>query len=339
MPRIEDIGEFEVIRRLIAARPAVAGALVAAGDDAAVLRPSPGMDLAVTTDTFVQGRHWRAEWIGPRALGARLAAANLSDLAAMAAHPQWAVVSYGVRREHDVDDLLAFDAGLATALAAEGAGLIGGNFAAVDGPEWFGLTLFGACAPDRVWRRRGARADDLVAFTGAPGRARAAVALANRLGAPAADAWWAPLFEAWAAPGTRVGLAQSLAATEAVHAAIDVSDGFGADLSRLCEASGVGVEIEGAAWPRDLLLERAADELGVHLDALRSGPGDDYELILAIAPEARGACAAIAHEAGVPLGWVGRFTDHAGERTWMATDGARSSLPRAGWDHFAHGNG
>jgi thiamine-monophosphate kinase len=337
MVAIKDVGEFEAIRRMIAARPAVAGVVVAGGDDAAVLRPEPGMDLAVTTDTFVEGRHWRAEWIGARALGARLALANLSDLAAMAARPQWAVVSYGVRGDHELDEILAFDAGLAAVLADEGAGLVGGNCAAVDGPEWFGLTLFGACAPGRAWTRSLARAGDLIAVTGALGRAGAALALAQRFGAPAAGAWWAPLFEAWAAPESRVGIARALADTGAVHAALDVSDGFGADLHHMCDASVAGVEIDGAAWPIDPLLERAARDLGVPADTLRLGPSDDYELVLAIAPAARASCAAIARDAHVPLAWVGRFTDRAGERIWIEPDGARRVLPHSGWDHFAHG--
>ena len=347
MPRIQDVGEFEAIRRILQARPQVAGAIVGSGDDAAVLRPEPGMDLVVTTDTFVEGRHWRAEWIGARALGARLAAANLSDLAAMAARPRWAVVSYGVRGDHDLDALLAFDAGLGAALAAQGAGLVGGNFTAVDGPEWFGLTLFGACVPGRAWLRSGARAGDRVAVTGVPGRAGAALALAQRLGAPGragavaqsaappdTDAWWAPLFEAWSAPRPRVGFACALASIVAVRAAIDVSDGFGSDLAHICDASGVGVEIDSAAWPRDPLLERAASELGVTIEALRFGPGDDYELVLAIAPDARARCEAIARDARVPLAWVGRFTASPGERTWIDPDGARHRLPRSGWDHF-----
>ncbi len=347
MPRIQDVGEFEAIRRMLEARPAVAGAVVGSGDDAAVLRPEPGMDLVVTTDTFVEGRHWRAEWIGARALGARLAAANLSDLAAMAARPRWAVVSYGVRGDHDLDALLAFDAGLGAALAAQGAGLVGGNFTAVDGPEWFGLTLFGACVPGRAWLRAGARAGDRVAVTGVPGRAGAALALAQRLGAPGragaalalaqspapsdTDAWWAPLFEAWSAPHPRVGFACVLDAIGVVRAAIDVSDGFGSDLAHICDASGVGVEIESAAWPRDPLLERAAGELGVTLDALRFGPSDDYELVLAIAPE---RCEEIARDAKVPLKLVGRFTANPGERTWIDSKGERQPLPRSGWDHF-----
>ena len=68
------------------------------------------------------------------------------------------------------------------------------------------------------------------------------------------------------------------------------------------------------------MLERAARELGVSAAALRLGPSDDYELVLAIDPAARAACEAIARAADVSLAWVGRFTERAGERVWVEAD-------------------
>ena len=90
MPRLRDVGEFEAIRRLTAGRAPGAGVEIGSGDDAAVLRPTAGMDVVATTDTFVEGRHWQPEWIHGEALGARLAVAKLSDHAAKAATPRWA---------------------------------------------------------------------------------------------------------------------------------------------------------------------------------------------------------------------------------------------------------
>lgn len=333
MPQIRDLGEFEVIRRLIAARPAAASAVVGAGDDAAVLRSAPGEDLVVTTDAVVEGRHYQPGWLGPRELGQKLALANLSDLAAMAARPRWAVISLGLRGEHDLDDLLEFDAGIVTALAHHDASLVGGNCTAVDGAEWATLTLMGSCAAGAAVRRSGALPGDLVAVTGWPGRAAAGVALAERHGRPESGAWWSALFEAWSRPGDRVDFARRLAAAAMVHAAIDISDGLGADLGHLCEASTVGIEILDHEFANDSLLERAADELGVDLAAMRFGAGDDYELGLAIAPERRGAAERLAEECEVPLAFVGRFTN---ERRLEHVDpsGTRHELGR-GYEHFA----
>ena len=334
MPTLREVGEFEAIRRVLAARPAAAGVVVGGGDDAAVLRLDPARELVVTTDAFVEDRHWRAGLIEPETIGARLAAANLSDLAAMAARPRWALVSAGLRPDHDLDALLALDAGLARALAAHGAATVGGNFAAVEGAEWLSLTLLGDCAAGRAWTRAGARAGDLIAVTGSPGRAAAGLSLLQRHGVPAGETWWSALAAAWLAPPARIEFARNAAETEAVAAAIDISDGFAADLARLCEASRVGAEIAAAEWPQDPLLDRAAAEIGAEPRALRFAASDDYELVLAVRSGLRGALEAAARALGVPLAFVGRFVAAEGVFE-VGADGARRPLPREGWDHFA----
>ena len=338
MPTLRELGEREVIRRLAEAL-GHGGEWVrlGVGDDAALLTPAPGEELAVTVDAFVEGRHWRPEWIDPEALGARFAEANLSDLAAMAARPRWAVFSHGLRTDHPIDALLALQNGAAAALARHGAAIVGGNLSAVEGPEWMSLTLIGGVPVGRAWTRSGARPGDRVAVTGWPGRAGAAVRLGAHPGGIARDPEHAAIAGAWLAPRARVELALALSEAGGVRAAIDLSDGLAGDLASLCEASGAGAEIHLAALPADPALERAARALDLGIDALRLGPSDDYELLMAVATDRVPALAAVAHRLGVPLSVVGAFTERAAGLTARDAEGRVRPLEEiagSGFDHF-----
>jgi thiamine-monophosphate kinase len=340
---LRELGEQETIR-LLTRGAARADVVVGPGDDAAVLRSDPGEDLVATTDALVEGRHFLPAWLTPAERGARLATANLSDLAAMAARPRWALLAIGARGEHEVESLLEFQNGLAAALAPEGAVVVGGNLTAVRSEEWWSLTLLGSAARGRTWTRAGARPGHLLAVTGRPGRAAAGLALARAAesarpdgaaGPAADDEAWRPLLDAWLRPRARVSFALALSPANAVTAAIDISDGLAGDLARLCEPGGVGCDVQAAVLPEDPLLERAAATLGLPVTELRFGPSDDYELLLAIDPMKRHAAERAARETGTPFAFAGRFTDRRGELSLVSADGARQPLSPRGFDHFA----
>ena len=170
--------EFERIAALVSSLPRGEGVIVGPGDDAAVLRVRDGRDLVATTDTFVEGRHFRRDVLTPAETGARLAAANLSDLAAMAAEPRWALLSLVLPPSWTHAECMMLERACARALAADGAAIVGGNLAAGEGPFTATLTLLGEVERGMQWTRGGAKPGDLVAVTGAPGSAAAFLALA-----------------------------------------------------------------------------------------------------------------------------------------------------------------
>jgi thiamine-monophosphate kinase len=113
---VREAGEFGLIARLLDALPerarAGGGLSVAAGDDAAVQAVAPGESIVVSTDTLVEGIHFRLDWTDWPSLGHKSLAVNLSDLAAMAARPLLATVSLGLRGDERVDDLAAMYGGM-----------------------------------------------------------------------------------------------------------------------------------------------------------------------------------------------------------------------------------
>lgn len=358
-------GEFALIERLVAGLPSGAGVVIGPGDDAAVLRPREGFELVATTDAFVEGVHWDPALVDARTLGARLAAANLSDLAAMGAEPRWALVSAGLVPGAGERVMEQLQAGLAATLAAHGASLVGGNLARARGASWWSVTLLGEVERGRAWTRFGARPGDRLVVTGTPGRAGAAIRVArDARTVPFLAAACEPLLRAYAAPEVRVGFARRLAAAGVVTAAIDVSDGVAGDLGHLCAASGVGAVLDEAAWPRDPALEEAARvlrfrhargaawkrsarawaafrpgaaPLAAAVRALRFGPSDDYELLLAVAPAGERACGEAARATGTPIAFVGTLTDAPGAIALRDATGAERPLVVRGWDHFAGG--
>ena len=347
--RAQDDSEAARIAALVATLPRGEDVVLGPGDDAAVLRPREGHDLVVTTDAFVEGRHFRRDLLTATEIGHRLAAANLSDLAAMAATPRWAVLSLVVPHAWTPADVLLLERACARTLHADGAAIVGGNLASGEGAFSATVTLLGEVARGHAWTRAGARAGDVLAVTGFPGSAAAFLALTLWGNPPSRARVPGVLAERFVAPPSRVALARSLAEITGVHAAIDLSDGLSADLARLASASGVGARVEEAALPADEAMHAAVRALtaaagqergplpageGGLLSHLQTGPSDDYELLLAVDPGAWDRCAATAAAADVPLTRIGEATQGLALEYRERGGQARSLEPR-GWDHFA----
>lgn len=320
------LGEFALIARYFS-RPSPRAAL-GAGDDCALLAPSPGMQLAVSSDLLVEGRHFLST-VPPRALGHKALAVNLSDLAACGAAPLAFQLMLALPRVDEVF-LQGFSDGLYALADAHGIELIGGDTTA--GPLTVGITVLGQVPPGQALRRAGARPGDDVWVShpdgGGLGDARLALEVL-RDQAQVQAAAFAQLRQAMEWPQPRVAL--GLALRGVAHAAIDLSDGLSGDLGHVLQGSRVGAEIELAALPRSGTL--AAQPAAVQQRCLLGG-GDDYELLFTAPSSARAAVQRAADGAHVAVTRIGAVQAESGLRVrWP--DGRVTPGAAHGYDHFA----
>jgi len=297
------------------------------GDDAAIVAPRPGCELALSVDMLVEGRHFLPD-ADPAALGHKTLAVNLSDMAAMGATPRWALLA-GALPDDDDAWLAAFAGGLFALAARYSVTLVGGD--TTRGPRNLCLTIAGELPAGTAITRAGARVGDDIHVSGRLGDAALALAALQRRTGLDAEAL-AALQRRLDTPEPRVALGERLRGV--ASAAIDVSDGLTGDLAHVLAASGVGADVELERIPRAPALAQklAGGERDLALACLLAG-GDDYELCFTAPPSARARLAAIAVELSLPVTRIGAITAEPGLRIRDEAGRALAALPQA-FDHF-----
>src|SRR5215212_9574806 len=279
--RVRDVGEFGLIELLAASLPAEAQAAsdlqLGIGDDAAVWQPTPGEKIVVTTDSLVEGVHFRRDWTDWESLGHKSLAVNISDLAAMGAIPRVAVVSLGLDGTERVVDLQAFYMGLGALAQRHDMAIAGGDIVRSPQGLVIHVTALGETRDQRVLTRSGANVGDLIGVTGTLGASAAGLRL---LGLDSTDtrrraATSAQLIRAHLKPEPRVAVGATLLEHGATSA-MDLSDGLLGDLPKILSASGVAARIVEADIPIAAAVQALFPEEWVDM-ALRGG--EDYELL------------------------------------------------------------
>ncbi|MDQ3059082.1 MAG: thiamine-phosphate kinase [Pseudomonadota bacterium] len=328
------MGEFDLIERYFK-RPAVR-AVLGVGDDCALLRPTPGTQLAISSDMLVENRHFFAN-VDPLTLGHKALAVNLSDLAACGATPLAFTLALALPRA-DEAWLAPFSRGLLALADAHGCELIGGD--TTQGPLNICITVFGEVpvlqGKSQALLRSGARAGDDVYVSGTLGDARLALeALRGSVELP--PALLAQARGRLEQPAPRVALGQALRGV--ASSALDVSDGLLGDFNHILKASGVGATLD-TSIAMNLLAARAHPDwtpglvsLEKQLEFVLSG-GDDYELAFTAPSLTRSAVQAAAHQAGTPVTRIGRIDAAPGLRL-IDANGENLSGSFASFDHFA----
>lgn len=317
------MGEFDLIARYFT-RP-VHRAVLGVGDDCALLAPVPGMQLAVSSDMLVEGRHFFAD-VAPDLLGHKALAVNLSDLAACGARPLAFTLALALPR---VDEawLAGFSRGLLALADAHGCELVGGD--TTQGPLNICITVLGEVPAGQALLRSGARAGDDIYVSGTLGDARLALeALLGHTELPADTL--AATRQRLEQPTPRVAL--GLALRGVATSAMDVSDGLVGDLAHILKASGVGACIDTSVTAT-LMAHAGAATDGELLHQCTLAGGDDYELAFTAPPSRREAVAAAAQASQTPVTRIGHIEAETGLRLVDAA-GRPVEHRYASFDHF-----
>jgi thiamine-monophosphate kinase len=306
---VSEAGEFPLIARLADVFPQGEHVLVGPGDDAAVLRIRNG-HVVVSTDVFVEGRHFRREWASAADIGHRTAAANLSDINAMGGRAHSLTIGLAAPRDLPAQWALEFAEGFAEECALVGASVVGGDLTSADS-LMIAVTVLGSCLQSPVLRS-GAGAGDVLALCGRQGWAAGGYAVLGR-------GFRSPrvLVEAYRRPEPPYDAGPAGAAAGATSM-IDISDGLLAEAGHLAEASDVAIDVRRDAFEIPEPLHAVGAALGADPLQFVLGGGDDHAL-LATFPDA------------VPDGWlvIGSVSGGSG----VTVDGAAYDGP-TGWTHF-----
>lgn len=299
--------EREFVRRLAGQLQISSPLGLPFGDDMAGVPGQPR--LAWTTDVLLDGVHFQSDRHAWAAIGRKAMAVNLSDCAAMAARPIGALCAVTAAPGMSMQDLIDLEAAMHKMGMTHDCPILGGNTSSWNNPAVIAVTVLAELPDGPPLLRSNARSGDSIWVSGPLGGS----ILGRHL-------WFEP----------RVCEAQNIHRRLPVTAMMDISDGLAIDLSRIMEASGCGALLD-----RDLL-ERAIhpDARQLAIQDLRTPlehalyDGEDFELLIALAPE---ASADIAHSLGLLK--LGHLTPNAGEL--LLQDGQRvSSVPVRGWEHL-----
>ena len=319
------------IRQRLAAPPD--WLVVDVGDDAAVYEPPRNRLEVITTDTLVDGVHVDRRFVPAQAIGHRVVAVNLSDLAAMGATPRLLTLSLALPADLSLDDFDGLVDGALSLAGRAGARLVGGNLTRTPGPLTAEVTAIGTVHRRRILRRAGARPGDYIFVSGHPGDARAGLAALAELGAGARDDW-PSLAAQYLLPEPRIALGRALGSSGVVSAAIDLSDGLADGLRRLTDAHGLGCRVDAERLPtsdpaRQFWAARVRD---AGAEALAGG--DDYELLFTARPKgAPRLAAALKATAGLAVTRIGSVTREPG--CWLVDAQGRRTPIAGGYDHFS----
>lgn len=341
MARRPRLHEFRLIEQLRRAFGRIGpGVVRGIGDDAAVIAPPGNRQLVLTTDLLVEGVHFDLRTASLKEIGYKAAIANLSDIAAMGARPEYALVSVALPAAWTPSNVLRLYAGIMEACGPYRVALIGGDTSSSPHRLFLSLTVTGSVPAGAALLRSGARVGDLLYVSGTLGDSLAGLALLSRTGRRRGAARQLTashrrfLINRHRRPVAHPRLGQALSAGRLASAAIDLSDGLSGDVRHLCEESRVGVEIVASVLPISPALRAYARASNSDPVALALQGGEDYELLFTVPPSTQRALGLMARRTGKRLTCIGVIRSKSFGIRVRDERGRLRRLPVTSYTHF-----
>ena len=331
------IHEFDLIHALHRRHSLRAPSVIRGiGDDAAIITSRASQWTVLTTDLLTEGVHFDLRTATMADVGFRAAAANLSDIAAMGATPQYLLVSLAIPRTGTSRQVHQLYRGMMAACRPHRVQLIGGDTSASSSGWFLSLTLVGMVPPRKALFRSGARIGDGLYVTGTIGDSLAGLKLLNEPPHRAALSTRHRQFliGRHLRPTARVAEGQWLSTHRFATSAIDISDGLSGDLRHICEESHVGVELDLGTLPlspacRAYAAARKLDPVNLALTG-----GEDYELLFTVSPRQRPRLERAALMQGFSLTYIGNIHPHRFGMQALSPHGTRHRLANRSYEHF-----
>lgn len=338
---VRELGEFGLIDRIARitgarcgledagkSRPWTDSIIVGIGDDAAVLR-SPGELLVATTDMLVEGVHFRLDWMSPRELGYKSISVNVSDIAAMAGRPAFALVTIALDPDTPVELVEELYTGAEEACGEYGVSIIGGDTNKGEG-LCVSVTLLGSVDENVLRRRSDASPGEVLIVTGSLGASAAGLLLLERPKLAQEISKSDSLIRKHKRPAARVE--EALAASKAgARAMEDISDGLASELAHIAHRSDVGIRVYSEAIPiAPGVAETAELACRNPLDIALSG-GEDYELVFSAPVDAVVNISTALTELGIEVSVIGETTV---EKELVLVESGVEKPLGIGYEHF-----
>jgi thiamine-monophosphate kinase len=337
---IESLGEFGLIDHLTQHIELNRSTTeMGAGDDAAIILGSDADRMLVSTDMLMEGVHFDISYVPLKHLGYKAIVVNLSDICAMNGKPEQVLVSLAISNKYPLEAVEELYAGMLAACKAYGVDLVGGDTTGSRSGLVISVTAIGRALPERIAKRSGARANDILMVSGDLGGAYMGLQVLQRekevfMAAPTSQpklVGYDYLLERQLKPEARKDVVDLLETLSIVPTSmIDISDGLASETLHLCRSSEVGCDLFEEKLPIDALTYQTAREFDLDPTICALNGGEDYELLFTIRQEDFDKIKD--HPLVTPIGYM---KDASSGSNLILRNGSSLGLKAQGWDAFA----